>query len=197
MRRLHFVLTFAAAAGVVATLSAQARLDFSGTWVASTPGVFPSEQRVTITQDATTLTIDSMGLRISGRTDGVTSTGTSIPYPVRTTYILDGVEHPRDIAARDFPSAVPASTRGFAARLEASVVKASWAGRQLVVMQYDTYRVNSASHGVTHIRKTTRESLTLAADGTLAWEVLTLSDPIPGSGEAATPAPVRRVFKRS
>jgi hypothetical protein len=193
MRRLCLV-TFAVGAVLTATPGAQARPDFSGTWVASTPGGFPSEHRVTITQDATTITIDSTALRIFGRTDGVQSSASSTSYPVRTAYILDGREHPREMEP---PAAVPVSTRGFAARLEESVIRASRAGSQIVVMKYDTYRMASPNHGETRIRKTTRESLTLAADGTLEWEILTLSDPIPGGGETPTPTPMRRVFKRS
>ena len=196
MQRVRFFATLAAGVVLTAALGAQGRPDFSGTWVSASPGQFPPEQRVTITQDATSLTIDGTAYRMRGTFDGVQSSMSSTPYPMRTTYILDGLEHPQAVVAT-FPSDRAMPARGTSSRLEDGVFKATWTGQQLVVMKYERHRHTAADGTATSIRRTIQEIVTLSADGSLVWETVQLSDPLPGSSQAAAPTQFRRVFKRN
>jgi hypothetical protein len=157
---------------------------------------------VTIGHDASTLTIDATAYLIQGRTNGVQSSMSSTAYPVRTTYVLDGLEHPSsvvmrsvvpDYPGREFPMPVP----GMASSYDQGSFRATWIGSQLVVMKYEKHTVTGPNRTPVAIRRTTREAFALSPDGNLVWETLTLSDPIPGSSEAPTPTPFRRVFRRS
>jgi hypothetical protein len=185
---------------LIAPLTAQQTPDLSGTWTLASTGVYPPDQRMTITQDAARLTVDSTGYHVRARSNGLRSTWSETPYPVRTTYVLDGAEHPTQRSAE--PTVVPtrASSAGaMTSTTEESLSKAVWAGRQLVVMTYERIRVTTPQRTPAEIliRRTVRETLMLAPDGTLVWETLIVPDPFPGSRETPAPTPFRRVFKRS
>jgi hypothetical protein len=197
MRRTCLIVTLAALAVVTARLDGQSPPDFSGTWTMASPGSSSPDQRVTIAQDADTLSIDSTWYHLVASTNG---RRTETPYPVRVTYVLDGAEHPSRVVA-DPPrvAARPASALGLTSATEESSSKATWAGRQLVVMTYETERIAAPSltPAVARIRKTIRHTLSLAADGTLVWETLILADPLPWGREVSAPTPSRKIYTRT
>lgn len=99
MRRTCLVVGVVAIAVIVARLDAQSPPDFSGKWVLASsqpPGTHALGRDFSIAQDSTTLSIDSTGFRFSGSTNGGWS---ETPFPIRTIYALDGIEHPRQVIA--------------------------------------------------------------------------------------------------
>ena len=124
MRRITAALSAAAVVIAMAGLAAQAKPSFAGKWTmdpASAPAHRPAAvvaaargggrggglgQEMTITQDATTLTIEYMG-------------GGQAPAPIKLVYKLDGTESKNTVMARG------ASTE--------QVSKAMWAGNNIVV----------------------------------------------------------------
>jgi hypothetical protein len=193
------IMVLAAGAILTAGVAAQSPTDFSGTWVLTSTGVYPPDRRLTITQDAATLTIEGTAYRVRASSDGTRSTWSETPYPTRITYRLDGLEHPYVVVANPPPIVQAPSERAMTSTIEESVFKATWVGQQLVVMRHEkeSIRTPGRTPAVVAIRKTIRETMTLDAGGTLVWETLAISDPLPWSREAPLPAPLRRLYKRS
>lgn len=182
------------------SVDAQNPPDLSGTWTLTSTGTWPASQRFTITQTPTALTVDGLAYQVKGSFDGTRSSMTETSYPSRTTYTLDGLEHPRRVTADPPAGPTVASAGAMTTTVEDAVCKATWVGRQLVLMTYERVRVNTPSRtpSVTVIRRTVRESLSLDETGSLVWETLVLADPFPGQTQDATsPTPWRRVFKRT
>ena len=200
MRRISLVVGVIISAAMLADqVGAQSPPNFSGKWTlvpnAASP-TYPPGGTVTIAQDMTTLTIESTGFRFRASTKG---TWSETPFATRVTYILDGLEHPRQVVADPLPPAAPpASTMVMKSTMEESLAKATWAGRQLVIMTYDKERTiaprMTPSESVR--RRTIRDAISLEADGTLIWETLIVADPSPWGHEASTPTPSRRVYKK-
>src|SRR5579863_9582055 len=110
------ILTAAIVIGVVAgvvrvgraqTQSPADHPDFSGKWVLASsqpPGTHAFGHDFSIAQDATSLVIDSTGLHITASRTGPSS---ETPFPIRTIYALDGIEHASQVIAD--PPMTPAS----------------------------------------------------------------------------------------
>jgi hypothetical protein len=199
MRRLSVVIIGLVVILIVARLTAQSQPDFSGKWIlsASIPaGSGALGQAVVITQDAATLTLDTAGISISGSVSGRYSETT---FPVRMIFALDGAEHPSQVIAdRPLVSSKPVPSTAFTSRTEESISRASWAGRQLVIMTYNKLRTNrpNATPATTVTRQTVRRAFTLEADGSLVVESLIVADPLPFAPEQPSPTPVRSVYRK-
>jgi len=200
MRPISLVVGVIIAAAMFADrIDAQGPPNFSGKWTvvpnAASP-TYPPGGAVTITQDMTTLTIESMSFRISASTAG---TWSETPFATRVTYFLDGIEHPRqDVSDSPPPPGRPSSAMVMKSTMEESLSKATWAGRQLVIMTYQKQRMIAPSLTPSESvgRRTIRDAFSLDADGTLTWETLIVADPSPWGHEAPTPTPSRRVYKK-
>jgi hypothetical protein len=195
-----FVVTFATSAILIGQLGVQSPPDFSGTWVLASSGTFPPEQRLTITQDASTMSIDGTAYLVRGSHDGIRSTFSETPYPTRTTLRLDGLEHSREVIENRPPEPMSApSARAMRSTTEEAIYKATWAGRQLIVMRYEKGRITAPSltPSVVIVRRTVREALELLADGSLVWETLTVSDPLPWNRPSTSPTAFQKIYKRS
>jgi hypothetical protein len=81
---------------------------------------------------------------------------------------------------------------------EESFSRATWAGRQLVIMTYSRIKttVPWLTPSVYVMRRTERQGLSMEADGTLVVESLTVADPLPWAPEAPSPTPVRSTYKK-
>jgi hypothetical protein len=177
-----------------------ARPDFSGKWALASsqpPGHQAFGDDFSIAQDATTLEVDSTGHRVSLST---TRGSSETPFPVRTIYALDGIEHPTQVIADPPVTTASAPTSGFvmSSGTEESISKATWAGRQLVIMTYSRIRITAPNQtpSASVIRRTVRQALSIEADGTLVVESLIGADPLPWAQEAPTPTPVRSIYKK-
>jgi hypothetical protein len=192
------LVTVVAAALGSAALAAQARPDFSGTWtlVSTVPSgrdVYGAE--FSVTQDAATLTITTKATRrtITSR-GGVTEPGVDTPYTTRTIYTLDGGEHPHQ-TSNDLPPNPPGTVSVTLMRLQESMSKAVWTGRQLALVTHEKHlRGRAPNESVS--RTTTRTVLSLDSDGLLAVERLQLIDPVTSQVEQGLPVPVRSVYKK-
>jgi hypothetical protein len=168
-----------------------ARPDFSGKWV------FASSQpsgglgnalgdKFSITQDAATLRIDTTAFRVS---DSRTVSLFETRFPIRTIYSLDGIEHPSQVST----DASPTFRVEMMSIIEESISKATWAGRQLVIMTYSRMKTTVPS---SVRRRTERQALSIEPDGTLVVESLIVVDPLPGADEAPSPTPLRSIYKK-
>lgn len=197
MRGTSIVVGVISVAVVAARLDAQAPPDFSGTWLLASsqpPGSQALGPDFSITQDGTTLRIDSTGYHFSLSTNGTSS---RTPFPIQTIYTVDGMEHPRQVMANPPVSSAPAS--GMTSDLEESLYKATWAGRQLVIMTYNKYKTTDPwrTPSVYTTRQTVRQALSMEADGTLSVESLIIADPAPTRAhEMPSPTPVRSIYKK-
>jgi len=198
MPRARITVVVAASTLLVCRLSAQGPPDFSGSWVSSMPGSYPTEKRMTITQSAGVMTLRGTVYRIQASTGANKSTYSETPYPMTTTYLLDGLEHPCDVVVDAPPFPVPPAT-GMTTTMEESLCKASWAGGQLVFMRYEKQRLTAPGQTppVVILRQTVRETLEVGPDGSLVSETVGLRDPLPWSPPLKSPTPIRRVYKRS
>jgi hypothetical protein len=172
-----------------------ARPDFSGKWV------FASSQpsgglgnalgdKFSITQDAATLRIDTTAFRVS---DSRTVSLFETRFPIRTIYSLDGIEHPSQVST----DASPTFRVEMMSIIEESISKATWAGRQLVIMTYSRMKTTVPSRTPSNVRRRTeRQALSTEADGTLVVESLIVVDPLPGADEAPSPTPLRSIYKK-
>lgn len=195
------MLTAAIVIGVVAGVGrgraqeqSAARPDFSGKWV------FASSQpsgglgnalgdKFSIAQDATTLRIDTTAFRVSGsKTVRLLET----QFPIRTIYSLDGREHPSQVST----DAPPTSRVEMMSIIEESISKATWAGRQLVIMTYSRGKTTVPWQTPYVTRRTERQALSMEADGTLMIASLIVADPVPGAHEAPSPTPLRSIYKK-
>jgi hypothetical protein len=203
---LTAVITVAVVAGVGRVGRAQeqsaARPDFSGKWVLASsqpPGRNALGGDFSIAQDATTLRIDSTSFRVSLSTTRAPS-GTA--FPVRRIYLLDGTEHPSQEIADPPQTTTSAPTSGFrmssTTEESESISKATWAGRQLVIMTYDRIKIiaPSLTPSVNLIRRTVRQALSMEANGTLVVESLIVADPLSPAHEQPSPTPVRSTYKK-
>jgi hypothetical protein len=141
--------------------------------------------------------LTTLGLYVRAGSNGVTSAATETPYPVRTIYALDGLEHPTNVASNP-PVTSERGVSVMHSRTEESLTRAVWVGRQVVVMTYDKERVTrqgSQPYEVV-LRHTTRHVLSRAEDGTLVWETIVLRDVLPGTSTVTAPLTIRRVFRR-
>ena len=200
MRRVSFLGIVVASAVLSTQLGAQAVPDCSGTWVLTSTGIWPSDQRLTIAQNPTTFTVDGIGYSIHASTNGTRTASTQTQYSTRTTYVVDGSEHPYSVTFDPPPQFLPATASlVMSSRTEDAVYKASWVGRRLVVVRYENEKITRPKQtpDVVVLRRMVRDTIELASDGTLVWETLTLADPMPWSDQAPTPTPFRRIFKRS
>ena|SRR5579864_1605386 len=207
MKRL--ILAAAIVIGVVAGVGSvgraqeqpAARPDFSGKWVLAPnqpPGRDALGHDFSIVQDATTLEVDSTGHRVSLST----SRGSSeTPFPVRTIYVLDGIEHPSHVIDDPPMTTASAPTSGFvmSSGTEESISKATWAGRQLVIMTHERIKIIAPNRtpSVNELRRTVRQALSMEADGTLVVESLIVADPLPWAQEAPSPTSVRSTYKKA
>ena len=127
MQRTSLVVGLLAVAILSVRLDGQSPPDFSGNWTLTSTGTYPPDQRMTITQDNTTLTIDSTGYRIRATSGGQSSSFSETPFPTRVTYVLDGAEHPSAMVAEPpEPPARPAAMI-MSTRTAESISKAVWA----------------------------------------------------------------------
>jgi hypothetical protein len=199
MRRTSVVVGIVAAATMVAGLEAQGPPDLSGKWVLASsqpPGSQALGGDFSISQDATTLRVDSTAFHISLSTNGTSS---RTPFPIQTIYTFDGMEHPRQVLPDPTARSSATSALSMTSDLEESIYKATWAGRQLVIMTYNKYTntVPWQTPSVYTIRQTVRQTLSMEADGTLAVESLIVADLPPVSAhEIPSPSPVRSVYKK-
>jgi hypothetical protein len=201
---LTAVITVAIAAGAGRIGKAQdqsaVRPDFSGKWVLTSnqpPGRDALGHDFSIAQDAASLTLDSTWFRGScSSTGGCSETS----FPVRTIYVLDAIEHPSQVIS-DQPvttASTPTSGLGMRSATEESISKATWAGRQLVIMTYSRIKITALNRtpSISELRRTVRQALSMEADGTLAVESLIVADPLPWAQEAPSPTPVRSTYKK-
>jgi hypothetical protein len=181
--------------------------DFSGKWVfaSSQPPVVrngPNDVVVSgpppfggdfsISQDATTLTVDSLGFYPSQSRTGAEA-GVVLPFSIRTIYVLDGIEHPSQVIAnRPAITSSPQVVRAVSRPTGESISKTTWVGRQLVIMTYSKNKIM----GGNVIRRTVRQTLSMEANGTLAVESLIVADPLPQTQAAPSPTPIRTVYKK-
>ena len=139
---------------------AQARPDFSGSWVLSERIGPPCAKSITATQDAATLTLVS-SRAVTYKFDGSDTTETSPPAPPR----------PAD-----------ASPTAWIGHATGSVSRAAWNGDQFVIVTHRTMRMTwprmmpDAFDRLT----TTREILALHANGGLTIDIVSIVDPLPG-----------------
>jgi hypothetical protein len=200
MRRICLIVGVAATAVIAARLDAQSPPDLSGKWVLASsqpPGTYALGREFSVAQDAATLRIDSTGISFSAST---ASGWSETPFRIQTIHVLDGIEHPAQVIADPPVAAVSAPTSGMrmSSTTEESLSKATWAGRQLVIMTYSRIRTTAPSRtpAVSVMRQTVRQSLSLETDGTLVVESLIVADPLPWALEAPSPAPVRSTYKK-
>jgi hypothetical protein len=215
MKRLIFpaVMTVALVASAWRVGSAQDQpaatsvSDLSGKWVLASgqprgSSLPPFGDDFSIAQDAKKLTVDSLGFRPAdspndSRTDA--EVGVMLPFSIRTIYVLDGIEHPSQVIAnRPVIASIPQQVTVKAPSTEESISKATWAGRQLVIMTYNKNKIRSPStppSGIV-IRRTVRQALSMEANGTLVVETLIVADPLPSAHEAPSPTPVRSTYKK-
>jgi hypothetical protein len=196
MRLTVLLAGLLAIAPVTKLAGAQSPPDFSGFWTMVSPETgYPNHRRLTISQSATTLTIDSTITRVTGSTDGISS---ETSYPARVIYTLDGVERPTQLISDvPAPAKAPAPT-GMSMRLTESLSKATWAGRQLVIMTYQKLGTTAPARSPAFVetRRTVRDAISIDQDGLLVWETLIVADPLPWGREVKTPVPFRRTFKK-
>ncbi|HYN08195.1 MAG TPA: hypothetical protein VES67_12455 [Vicinamibacterales bacterium] len=195
MFRILLVAGLMVMAPLTVALDGQSLPDFSGKWTAVSPTIsYPPNRSMTITQDGTTLTVDSTAFRVTASTAGWSS---ETSYPMRTIYILDGTEHPSQIVAD--PPPWPQSLKAMTTTLHESISKATWAGRHLVIMTYEKQRTTAPGRtpAFAETRRTVREAISLEADGALVWESLIVADPLPWGRAVATPTPFRRIYRKS
>jgi hypothetical protein len=196
------VISVVAGAGRVdrAQEPSAARPDFSGKWVLASnqpPGRDALGHDFSITQDAASLTLDSTWLR--GR---CSSTGgcSETPFPVRTIYVLDAIEHPSQVIADPPMATASALTSGVEMRstTEESISRATWMGRQLVIMTYSRIRITAPNRtpSVIVVRRTGRQALSMETDGTLVVDTLIVADPLPWAQDAPSPTSVRSTYKK-
>ena len=65
-------------------------------------------------------------------------------------------------------------------------------------MTYEKQRHTATNRtpSVVEVRRTVRQALSLAPDGTLVWDTLIVADPLPWAPEASAPEPSRRIYKK-
>jgi hypothetical protein len=177
-----------------------ARPDLSGKWVfaSSQPtGTHALGDDFSIAQDATTLRIDSTEFHLSLSTTRAPSV---TPLLVRTIYVLDGIEHPSQVIF-DPPqttASAPTAGLGTSSTTEESMSRATWTGRQLLIMTYNRIKITDPSRtpSVNVVRQTVRQALSMEANGTLVVEKLIVSDPLPWAHEQPSPTPVRSIYNK-
>jgi hypothetical protein len=199
-RRTCLVVGVVATAVIVARLDAQSPPDFSGKWVLASsqaPRLQALGEDFSIAQDATTLRVDSTGRSGRFSNNGPTS---ETRYPVRTIYILDGIEHPSQVIASPPLTTASAPMSAMTMMMEESISKATWAGRQLVIMTYSRMKTTVLwlTPSVYMTRRTGRQAFSMDADGTLVVENLIVNDPdpLPGAHEAPSPTLARTIYKK-
>jgi hypothetical protein len=179
--------------------------DFSGKWVfassqppavqngpddvvVSGPPPFGGDD-FSIAQDATTLTVDSLGYRPSDFKRGAQA----LPFSIRTIYVLDGIEHPSQVIAnRPLERSIPQDVAVKSSTTDESISKATWAGRELVIMTYSKNKTTSGNV----MRRTVRQALSMEANGTLVVDSLIVADPLPREHEPPSPTPVRSIYNK-
>lgn len=199
MRRASIVVGVVVAALGLARLDAQGPPDFSGKWLLASsqpPGTQALGSDFSISQDATTLRVDSTAYHMS-----ISSNGTSsrTPFPIQTIYTFDGMEHPRHVLPDAPARSSSTPTSGMTSDLEESIYKAGWAGRQLVIMTYNKYKISAPGQtpSAYGMRQTVRQALSMEAGETLAVDNLIIADPSPvWHGEMPSPTPVRSIYKK-
>jgi hypothetical protein len=199
MRRTSVVVGMVAVAIFVPRLDAQGPPDLSGKWLltSSQPPEYQALGRdFSISQDATTLRVDSTAYHMGISTNGTSS---RTPFPIQTIYTFDGMEHPRHVLPDTPARSSSTPTSGMTSDLEESIYKAGWAGRQLVIVTYNKYKISAPGQtpSAYELRQTVRQALSMEADGTLAVESLIVADPSPvWHAEMPSPTPVRSIYKR-
>lgn len=195
MQRICLVVGVVAAT-LAPRLDTQSPPDFSGKWVLASSQ--PSDSlgnalgdKLSITQDATTLRIDTTAFRV--RSLGM-DTLIELQLPIRSIYSLDGLEHPTVI--QDTAALAPNPRVKVWFVVEESISKATWAGRQLVIMTYSKTKSTVPRETPYVRRRTERQALSMEADGTLAVESLVVVDPLPSAHEAPSPTPLRSIYKK-
>lgn len=163
MNQLHSIVVVATAATAILApmpASAQARPDFSGSWVLS-EGVGPAcGKALTITQDAAALTLGS-SRSVVYKFDGSDTTQAAPP-------------------ARPRPA--DASPTAWIADAAGSVSRAAWNGDQFVIVTHNTVRVTMPQMMPDPFERlnTLRQILYLNAGGGLTIDIVSIVDPLPG-----------------
>ena len=165
MNQLHSICLATAVMVVLAQLQpdAQARPDFSGSWVLS-EGTGPAcGKSMTVTQDASTLSLHPDGAVIY-KFDGSDTIDTVTPAP---------------------PRPAGASPDAWFAHAVAGVSRAAWNGEQFVIVTHRTMRMTWPRMMPEPFdrQNTFKKTLSLNADGQMIIDTLAILDPLPGGTE--------------
>lgn len=159
--QLHsVVLATAVAVALTRPANAQARPDFSGSWVLS-EGTGPGcGKSLTVTQDATTLSLDARRAVVY-KFDGSDTIHAVTPEP---------------------PRPAGASPDGWFAHAIAGVSRAAWNGDQFVIVIHQTMRMTwpRMMPDAFERQQTLQKTIALTADGHMSIKTIAILDPLPG-----------------
>ena len=187
---------------VVAALSlpvlTQTRPSFAGKWEIiaekSTPSTrppgFPAPQPLTLSQDATTITVSRVAFTPAM---GSQPQGPEIPFTL--TYTFDDKDHPEPKPVPPLPTgpasepSIPAGAVISRMTIAEQTYRAAWTGDQLVITSRSISKIDPPPPNYVPTERVTKTTYSIDKDGMLVIETARTSG-APSSGTSSQPAPI-------